>query len=681
MSDPLQREIRFLKGVGEKRAALYEKLGIATVGDLLHHLPRSYIDLTHPQEIYRCPLGESCAVRAMVLKKSGEQRIRRGLSLFKVTVGDDSGNLSITFFNAKFTVDALQVGEEYLFYGRMEGGLTRRAMSAPMVFPLREAAALLPIYPLTQGLTSRMIGQNVRQALSLLPETLEDPLPNPLREAHRLCHLRYALENIHYPADEQAAAIARKRFVFEELLILCLALGSLKHTAQTAQGCPMPQQNLAPFFEQLPFAPTGAQRRVIGEVARDLAGSLPMNRLVEGDVGSGKTLIAAAACYLAAKNGYQSVVMAPTAILAEQHYQTLQALLSPLGISVGLLTGSQKAAEKRQVRQALAAGELAVCAGTHALISQGVEFARIGCVVTDEQHRFGVSQRLQLQQKAQNPHVLVMSATPIPRTLALIIYGDLELSVIDELPPGRQPVATYRIDSSKRQRALGFIRRHLDQGLQAYIVCPLVEAGEADPGLKAATDYADELAAQFFSGYRVGLLHGRMKAAEKEGMMARFKAGEVQLLIATTVIEVGVDVPNAVIMMIENAERFGLSQLHQLRGRVGRGQAQSHCILLTDARGEATLERLDALCHTTDGFKVAEFDLKQRGPGDFFGERQHGLPALKIADLSTDMGLLAAAKQAADALLQTDAALEMPEHRALRALTRHMLDAVGERPN
>ncbi|MEA5011284.1 MAG: ATP-dependent DNA helicase RecG [Angelakisella sp.] len=654
----MESDIRFVKGVGEARMKLYKKLDIATVEDLLYHLPRSYVDLTAPKNILELPLAETGAVRCVVASKSREQRIRSGLSVWKVTAVDSVSSLTITFFNAKYTVENLHENEEYIFYGKMGGTLLRREMNAPAVYRLSDSG-LVPVYPLTAGVTSKSVGSHVLSALAALGE-LPESLPQSLRQQYGLCTLDFALRTIHHPHTMAEAEIARRRLIFEELLCLGLGFARLKQGQQKRTVTPMEQKDISAFWQSLPFAPTGAQRRAVKEALADLCSPKPMNRLVQGDVGSGKTLVAAACCYFAFLNNRQSALMAPTEILAEQHARSLTPLLEPLGMRVGLLTGSMTAKQKREVKAALAKGEIHLCVGTHALLTGDTEFLRLGLCVTDEQHRFGVAQRMGLGQKGQEAGTLVMSATPIPRTLALIIYGDLDLSVIDELPAGRQKIDTFLIDSTKRERAFGYVRKHLDAGFQGYIVCPLVEENEetlAD-GRKAAAAYEKELADGPFGNYRVGLLHGKMKAAEKEAAMRAFSTGEIQLLVATTVIEVGIDVPNAVIMMIENAERFGLSQLHQLRGRVGRGSQKSTCILLSDSSGEDTQRRLKYLCASTDGFKIAEYDLELRGPGDFFGMRQHGLPQMKVADLSQDSKVLYETQKAVEELAQTDPQLK-----------------------
>ncbi|HIY09570.1 MAG TPA: ATP-dependent DNA helicase RecG [Firmicutes bacterium] len=668
--------IRYLKGVGEQRSALYAKLGVYTLGDLLHHYPRAYLDLGHPVPVEEAALGQMCTVRARVVQIKGEQRIRGGLSLFKFTVVDEAGSvLLLTFFNARYTAQSLKLEQSYLFYGRMGGTLLRREMNSPQVFPLDSGKELVPIYPLTAGLTSKMIARHVAGVLPLAQQA-EDPLPPGLRRRQKLCTLPYALSAIHRPTDPAAAEIARRRLIFDELFSLSLGMALLAQGKRQATAFPLSPVSLEPFLRALPFQLTQAQRRAIDDAMGDLCRPFPMNRLIQGDVGSGKTMVAAACAYAVAQNHRQAAMMAPTELLADQHFHTLAPLLEPLGVRVGLLTGSTPPAQKRALKEALAAGEVDLLIGTHALLTKDVAFSALSLVVTDEQHRFGVEQRAALAQKGDSVHLLVMSATPIPRTLALIIYGDLDLSVIDQLPPGRTPVGTYRIDSSKRERAYGFIRRHLEEGRQAYIVCPLVEAGEdTAQELTGATQLADRLRRGPFRGFQVELLHGRMKPSEKERVMSRFARGEIQLLVSTTVVEVGVDVPNAVIMMVENAERFGLSQLHQLRGRVGRGNYPSHCILLSDATNETTLARLNVLCRTTDGFVIAEEDLRLRGPGDFFGSRQHGLPQLKLADLVTDPALLAAAREEARALLEEDP--QLAGHPALMGQVQRLFAGSG----
>lgn len=667
-----KQKITTLKGVGEKRAALFEKIGAPTVGALLRLYPRTYEDWKVSASILGAPVGEICTVCARVLQTPTEHRIRKGMTLYKVTVTDDESDLLLTFFNNRYVQNLLVPGETYLFRGRMSGSLLRREMSSPEFLQQSKATQLLPVYPQTEGLTSRQIASAVQNALLLLPDPLHDPLPDALRQQYGLCHLRFAIWNIHRPQNEDALAVARRRLIFEELLVLQLGLWRLKRREKAENTCPLQKDYTAEFEKLLPYTLTGAQKRAIREAVADMKGKSPMNRLVQGDVGSGKTAVAAALCYTVIKNGRQAALMAPTEILAAQHFESLSKMYAGTGIRVALLTGSLTPAKRRKLLEELESGEIDLAVGTHALITDAVRFRNLSLVVTDEQHRFGVAQRTALAEKGEHAHMLVMSATPIPRTLALMIYGDLDLSVLDERPPGRQPIASYRIDSSKRQRAYGYIRRHIEQGRQGYIICPLVEEGESD--MASVTEYTRRLREEVFPDLRIGMLHGKMKPKEKDAVMAAFAAGDLDLLVSTTVVEVGVDVPNAVIMLIENAERYGLSQLHQLRGRIGRGKYPSTCIFLSDARGEEANERLKIMCSTDDGFKIADEDLRLRGPGDFFGSRQHGLPQLRIANMADDIEVLRQAQACAKELLAKDPELSASEHRGLRAEVRQLFE-------
>ena len=677
MSLTIDSDIRYVKGVGEKRAQLFGKLGAGSVGALLRLYPRSYEDWSRPYSIAQAPFNEVCCVKATVAAPVKEHRIRAGMVLYRTQATDGESLLQITLFNNRFAASALQEGEAYLFFGKITGTARKREMSAPEIRRASVGQGIHPVYPQTQGLSTKMIEMAVGQAFRGLGDSLADPLPTPLRQAYSLCHLRYALENVHFPESYEALAIARQRLIFEELLTLQLGLLRLRMGTVVKTNLVLGKDESEPFFSLLPFSPTGAQRRAVEEAVRDMKSGKAMNRLLQGDVGSGKTAVAAALCYCAVKNGWQAAMMAPTEILAGQHYRSLSGLLAPAGVRVALLTGSTKAAEKRKIREALAAGEIGLLVGTHSLLQEEVRFSRLGLVVTDEQHRFGVEQRAVLAAKGEQVHMLVMSATPIPRTLALIIYGDLDISVLDELPPGRRQVQTLVMGTGKRERVYAFLKKEMDAGRQAYIVCPLVEEG--DGGLTSAEQYAKTLAEGPFSAYSVGLLHGKLKPKQKEQVMAQFQEGSLSLLVATTVIEVGVDVPNATVMVIENAERFGLSQLHQLRGRVGRGKEQSYCILISDARNEAAVRRLKAMRSTSDGFRIADEDLKLRGPGDFFGQRQHGLPELRIADMAEDVEVLRSAQAAARGILQLDPSLSAPEHEGLRRAVEALFDSVGER--
>ncbi len=675
----LTDSVQYLKGVGPALARKFERLDIRTLEDLLCHYPRRYVDFTQCHPVASAPFGEDCVVRVRIHSKLGCTRLSGGRTLYRALAADDSAALSLSWFNAPYTYDSLQVGQEYYFVGRVGGTLTRREMISPAARRPQQVAGapLAPVYPQTEGLSSTVIARCVAQALEGLGP-LEEDLPSPILQKYRLPGRDEAVRAIHRPTSAQQAAAARRRLMFEELFILQCGVLLMRDHGSRLTGAPMQPRDLAPFWAALPFPPTGAQRRAAGEISADLAGPAPMNRLLQGDVGSGKTLVAAAGIWQAAQNGYQSALMAPTEILAVQHADNLQDLLGPLGIRVALLTGSTKGAERRKTLEAIAGGQADLVVGTHALLSQGVEFARLGLAVVDEQHRFGVRQRGLLAAKAQSPHLLVMSATPIPRTLALLLYGDLDISLLDELPPGRSPVKTWLISSKKRQDMFGFLADQIRQGRQIYIVCPLIEENAESPAgeKQAAREYLEKIARPGLPGCRLGLLHGRMKPAEKAKVMDQFKAGELDALISTTVIEVGVDVPNATVMVIENAERYGLSALHQLRGRVGRGSRQSCCILISDHEEAAVRDRLRFLCHTSDGFAIARYDLEHRGPGDFFGQAQHGLPSLKLASLA-DSGALAAAQQEARALLKEDPALRQDCHQPLAHRVEKLFEASG----
>ena len=655
----LDDSVQFVKGIGPKKAKLFEKLHIRTLRDALETYPRDYEDRTRITRIADIDAEDKYAIRAVVGTEPRVSRIRKGLTLVKCTIFDESGSLPVTWFNAPYVVAQLRVGQEYVFYGRVQGwGRARQLVSpqAEKVAPDADAPGrIVPVYPLTAGLHQSDLIRVTDAALAAVPGDWPDPLPAVLRAKYRLLDAADALAAIHRPQSTDEVAAARRRMVFEELFLLCCGLQQLKERRKADTGIVFSDAGLSDYLAALPFSPTGAQRRAIDEIAADCASGRPMNRLVQGDVGSGKTVVAAALCALAAQNGWQAAFMAPTEILASQHAETLAPLLDKLGISCTLLTGSMSAAQKRSALAAIETGAAQVVVGTHTLIQQGVTFHRLGAVVADEQHRFGVAQRAALSAKGETPHVLVMSATPIPRTLALILYGDLDVSVLDEVPPGRSPVKTYAVGESMRKRITAFIDKQVEAGGQVYVVCPLVEEGETD--LKSAEQHAKDLQAAL-PRRRIAVLHGRMKNADKEQVMHAFAAGQYDILVATTVIEVGVDVPNANLMVVEDADRFGLSQLHQLRGRVGRGARQSYCVFFGADKGQTARERLKILCRTGDGFEVARADLAQRGPGDFFGRRQHGLPALHVADLASDLALMQHAREEAEAILQHDPALD-----------------------
>lgn len=665
----LSTDIRFIKGVGEARAKAMAKLELHTLRDLVCFFPRAYEDRTVQKPIAMLIPGETVCVKAMAAAPPRLSHIRKGLDLVKLRVVDESGALDITFFNQSFVRDILRQGESFVFYGKVTGSVNKPEMINPVFEKESQknvTGRIVPVYRLTSGLSQNIMANAVRQGLDAGTDTLPDYLPQSVRKLSKLAEVRYAYENIHFPADLEALELARRRLIFEELFVISAAMGVLRSRRSVKKGRGLTTADISEFIKELPFELTGAQKRSVMQAVADMSKNTPMNRLVQGDVGSGKTAVAAVCCWYAFKSGCQSAFMAPTEILAEQHYRALSRLLEPFGVRVGLLTGSMTPKQKRNVCSHLRLGEIDVAIGTHALLSEGVEFFDLALVVTDEQHRFGVNQRSALTSKGDSPHVIVMSATPIPRTLALIIYGDLDVSVIDELPPGRQKVETYTVSEKLRQRTYQFMRKLIGEGRQVYVVCPMVEESEtADEDLKSVQEYAEKLKKEIFPDLRVALLHGRMKAKEKEGVMAAFSAGETDILVATTVVEVGVDVPNAALMVVENADRFGLSQLHQLRGRVGRGEHQSYCILFEGAGGDVSKERLKIMCETNDGFKISEEDLKLRGPGDFFGSRQHGLPELRVANLASDMDILRSAQAAALELLKRDPELAEPENRRL----------------
>ena len=675
-----------LPGVGEVRAKKLEKLGLRRIMDLLSFYPRDYEDRRQRYTVWDAPLGRRVCVLATVTEAPHRVLVRRGLQLIQIKAADQTGTLNITFFNQSYVEKTIYPGNEYIFYGVVEAQGNRRCMSNPLYESPNKPSftgRIVPIYPLTAGISNHMLYSYMQQALTCTHE-LPESLPQSVRQAHELAAVEFAVQNIHFPASEEALELAKRRLTFEELFYLSVGLTFLKFRRDmVTQGTSLLPQPIQEFLALLPFTPTDAQRRVMEEISADVCSGRPMNRLVQGDVGSGKTIVAAFAAWLCTKSGFQAAMMAPTEVLAEQHYRSLSPLLGQAGIRVGLLTGSMSAAEKRQMQNALSLGEIDFVIGTHALISDRVAFQKLALMIADEQHRFGVAQRSALAAKSETggmppPHVLVMSATPIPRTLALIVYGDLDVSIIDQLPPGRTPIETYVVHEDKRQRMYGFVRKQVAAGRQVYLICPAVdETEDSDTSdtasdLKAVKSYAAKLQEEVFPDLTIGILHGKMKPKEKDSIMAAFSDGTLNLLVATTVVEVGVDVPNANLIIIENADRFGLSQLHQLRGRVGRGQHQSYCVLVTSSHNPDTMHRLRTLASTTDGFQIAEEDLKLRGPGDFFGNRQHGMPQMKLASLTGDMRLLKETQQAAAALLESDPTLSKPEHYPVLEHIRHL---------
>lgn len=672
----LDQNVRYVHGIGPKKAQLLEKLGIVTLEDAVQCYPRGYEDRTHIVPICALQDGEKQCVHAVVGAAPQTAHIRRGMEVTRCTVYDESGALSLRFFNHKYAASALETGREYAFYGKVQAEGRRFVMLSPEFEPVgadSRTGRVLPVYPLTAGLHQKDLYRVAAAALAAVQEEYPDFLPLSVRTAQQLLPLRQALRCIHQPQDMQQAQQARRRMAFEELFLLSCGLGFLRARRSGKSGAQLKDLSLTGFYRALPFSLTGAQQRAIEACTLDIAAGRPLSRLVQGDVGSGKTMVAAALCYLAARNGRQAVMMAPTELLARQHMQTLEPLLGGFGIRCGLLVGSMGARQKRETTEAIASGDVAVVIGTHAVLRETVQFHDLAVAVVDEQHRFGVGQRATLTEKGENVHLLVMSATPIPRTLALLIYGDLDVSVIDELPPGRQKIKTYAVGESMRPRIDRFMDKQCELGGQVYVVCPLV--GDGESGRTSAESCAERLTA-VLPHRRVGLVHGRTKAADKERIMAAFAAGDIDILVSTTVIEVGVNVPNATLMVVEDGDCFGLSQLHQLRGRVGRGARQSYCVFYGADRGQSARERLTVLVHTNDGFVIAQKDLEMRGAGDFFGTRQHGLPPMKLADVAGDTRLLEQAKRAADDLMRDDPTLA--HEPLLRARVEKLFAQYGE---
>jgi ATP-dependent DNA helicase RecG len=662
--------LRYLKGIGEKRAELYTKLGVFDINSLLRYYPRDYIDLTKPTSIKGAIFEENNVIHARVYNKTSGKRLKNGILIYKVDVLDDTGSITINIFNSKYMFDGLIIDKEYVFYGKLSGNLFLKSMTNPMFFEKEKAKEILPKYSLTKGLSDNLIRTNILSAIDYVGE-IKDYLPEKIKKEYELCDLNTAIENIHFPKSVEKCEEAKKRLVFEELLILQLAIFLMKTNNNKSSGVEIKNFDISEFLKALPFELTSGQKSAINDAINDLQKKKPMKRLVQGDVGCGKTMVGGAICFIMAKNGYQSAFMAPTEILAGQHFETLDKIFSNIGIKCGLLVGSMSKKKKDEIKEKIQNGEIDIVIGTHALITDSTRFSSLGLVITDEQHRFGVEQRNKLELKGDNPHTLVMSATPIPRTLALMLYGDLEISTINELPKGRQKIETYVVNSNLRHRAFNFIKKHIKEGRQAFIVCPYIEENQDEKA--SAISYAKTIGEGEFRGYNIGVLHSKLPTVQKEKIMQQFKLNEIQLLVTTTVVEVGVDVPNAVIMVIENAERFGLSQLHQLRGRIGRGEYKSFCILISDTSAEKTKQRLEVLSATSDGFVIADKDLELRGPGDFFGEKQHGIPNFKIANLVNDMQQVRITNSLAKEIIKDDEFLQKKENKGLKLLVDRLM--------
>lgn len=656
----LDISIQSIKGIGPAKAKLFKKLGLNTIEDLLEYYPRGYKDKSEVTKIKDIKPDESYTVQVAIAGKAQENRTKNRLIITKLSVFDDTGKLNVVWFNNRFVKNAFNEGDEVLMHGKVKRIGRDLVMEAPEYEKVtgRDSVNLMrivPYYSLTEGLSQKDFRKALYSALQHLNDKLADVFPEEVRRQYGLAEINFCINNIHFPESMDKLELARRRLVFEEFFMLQSGLIHIKRiNNEGKKGISFAKTNeINGFIEKLPFRLTSAQERVFAEISRDMESTNIMNRLLQGDVGSGKTAIAALALFKCVRSGYQGIMMAPTEILAEQHMLTLAQLFKDTDIRTAILKGSMTAKEKEKVLAGLLSGEIDVAVGTHALIQNSVSFKNLGLVITDEQHRFGVRQRAMLSMKGDNPDMLVMTATPIPRTLSLIVYGDLDVSIIDEMPPGRKKVETYFIDSGKKDRLMNFVKKHLDAGRQAYFVCPLVEESEKLE-LNSAVEYSEEIKERYFKNYKVGLLHGKMKADEKNEVMESFRERKTQILVSTTVIEVGVNIPNATIMVIEDADRFGMAQLHQLRGRVGRGEHQSYCILISDTKGETAQERLKYMTKTENGFEVAEKDMEFRGSGEILGQRQHGLPGFKLADIFKDVQLLKLSKEAVEYIYEND---------------------------
>ncbi|MBP3361704.1 MAG: ATP-dependent DNA helicase RecG [Clostridia bacterium] len=663
----MDRDICYLKGVGSARAKAFSKLGIRTAEDLLYFFPRGYEDRSVTKNIDDCEAEETVCLSITVSSAVHETRIRKNMAVYTMTISDETGSMNAVWYNNRFVKNVFSPGAEFVLYGKIERARGKLQIVNPIYEKAGEAkytGKIVPVYPLTGGLLQKNVQSIISEALKSIGE-IPEYLPEKLREEYKIPDINFSMKNIHFPDSLESYSRARKRFVFDELLTLQLALFSQKDVISKNDGIVFKDISGGNLLKNnIPYKLTGAQKRAMTEIISDLKSGKQMNRLLQGDVGSGKTIVAAMTIFLSHRNGYQSVLMAPTEILAQQHCESLNEIFKGLGINVVLLTGGLCAADKRFAYEQISNGLADVVVGTHAIIEEKAVFFKLGLVIADEQHRFGVSQRARLCAKGVNPHMLIMSATPIPRTLALILYGDLDISVIDELPPGRKPVQTFAVGENMRRRVYAFLEKNIKEGHQGYVVCPLIEETET-LDLSNATQLAATLREKF-PKISIGLMHGKMKPGEKEQVMEDFSRGSIKILVSTTVIEVGVNVPNANVMIIENAERFGLSQLHQLRGRVGRGADQAYCILFAHGSGEVTKKRMETMCASNDGFYISEQDLKLRGPGDFFGTRQHGLPDMKIANLFKDGDLLKMAQDAAKKICINELLQKNDEYSALK---------------
>ena len=669
----LNKDVKFVKNVGPNRIKLLNKLNIFTLKDLITYFPRNHEDRSIPKKIADCVDGEEVLIKGIAVTKVTETKTRK-LSIYKLLIRDESESCTITWFNQKYIKDLFKVGHVYNFYGKIETKLGRYEMRSPVFDEdgfSKNTGKIVPIYPLVAGISQNVIRKIIENGTEEVKGKLEENIPDYILKRYNLVGINEAIKSIHFPDNNNDFIKARQRLVFEELLGFQLALLHIKEcNLQEEKGIEFNKEvKMSDVINELPFKLTKAQLRVLEEIDKNMESVKPMNRLLQGDVGSGKTIVSIISAYKAVKSGYQVAIMAPTAILADQHFKNFQNILNKFNIKCELLVSAISKKKKQDILDRLADGEIDILIGTHALIEENVIFKKLGLVVTDEQHRFGVKQRATLNSKGRNPDVIVMSATPIPRTLALILYGDLDVSIIDELPPNRKKIDTFAITKELEDRLNGFIKKQIDEGRQAYIVCPLVEENE-EMDLKSVTELTEKYKTETFSNYKVEYLHGKMKPKEKDEIMTKFKNGEIDILISTTVIEVGVDVPNANIMVVENAERFGLAQLHQLRGRVGRGEYKSYCVLKYEGKGKTVRERMKVMCETNDGFIISEKDLELRGSGDFFGTAQHGLPELKIANLFEDMKALKEVQKLANEIISKDPLMKEEQNQKLNNLIK-----------